>query len=437
MARLDHSGGSFTVTGSPSELGVKFRSDIAGVVAGIRFYKSVLNTGTHTGSLWTSTGTLLATGTFTNETGSGWQTLLFPSPVAISANTTYVASYHSSGTFSVDFGYFLAHGADNAPLHALQFGVDGPNGLFIYSPGGQFPNSGQGDDYWVDVVFGTGAGGSPPPTPQSIVAVAGSSQSATVGATFAVPLQVKVLDGSSNPLSGITVTFSAPTSGASSTFAGSGFSATAVTNAQGLAVAPALTANNTLGSYTVTASVGSLTPAIFTLSNTAVGTPPTPTGNMSIWPDSATPAIPSAFIGSPMELGVKFRSDIAGVVAGIRFYKGVLNTDTHTGSLWTSTGTLLATGTFANETGSGWQTLLFSSPVAISANTTYVASYHSSGVFSVDFGYFLAHGADNAPLHALQFGVDGPNSVFIYSPGGQFPTNGSGDNYWVDVVFQH
>jgi hypothetical protein len=288
----------------------------------------------------------------------------------------------------------------------------------------------------VDVVFGTGAGGPPSPTPQSIVAVAGSSQSATVGATFAVPLEVKVLDGSSNPLGGITVTFNAPTSGASSTFAASGFSAIAVTNAQGLAFAPALTANNTVGNYTVTASVGSLAPALFTLSNTAVGTPP-PTGNTSIWPDSATPAIPSAVIGSPMELGVRFRSDIAGVVAGIRFYKGVLNTGTHTGSLWTSTGTLLATGTFTDETGSGWQTFLFPSPVAISANTTYVASYHSSGVFSVDFGYFLAHGADNAPLHALQFGVDGPNGVFSYSPGGQFPTTGNGDNYWVDVVFQH
>ena len=98
---------------------------------------------------------------------------------------------------------------------------------------------------------------------------------------------------------------------------------------------------------------------------------------------------------------------------------------------------MLATGTFTNETSSGWQTLLFYSPVAISANTTYVASYHSSGVFSVDFNYFQTHGADNAPLHALQSGVDGPNGLFIYSPGGQFPNSGSGDNYWVDVVFQH
>ena len=44
-------------------------------------------------------------------------------------------------------------------------------------------------------------------------------------------------------------------------------------------------------------------------------------------------------------------------------------------SLWSSTGTLLATGTFSNETASGWQELDFSSPVAVTAGTTYVASY--------------------------------------------------------------
>jgi uncharacterized protein YkwD len=431
--------GSATVN-TPVELGVKFRSDISGVVTGIRFYKSALNTGTHTGSLWSSTGTLLATGTFTNETSSGWQTLMFSSPVAISANTTYIASYHSSGFLSLDFNYFLTKGADNPPLHALQYGVDGPNGLLAISPGGQFPNTGNGGhNFWVDVLFSSAA--PPPPilpTPQSITVVAGSSQSATVGAAFSVPLQVKVLDGSLNPMSNVTVTFNAPVSGASAMFAGGGASATVMTNANGIAVAPSLTANTTVGSYTIAASVGNLAPAQFSLSNTAAPPPPPPSsGSISIWPDSTTPAIRSATVNMPVELGVKFRSDVSGLVTGIRFYKGLPNTGTHTGSLWTSTGTLLATATFTNETGSGWQTLMFSSPVPISANTTYVASYHSpNGTFSLDFDYFL-HGVDNAPLHALQYGVDGPNGLLLFSPGGQFPAYGNGNNYWVDVVFQH
>ena len=62
-------------------------------MTGVRFYKASTNTGTHIGSLWTSSGTLLASATFANETASGWQQVNFSTPVAISANTTYVAAY--------------------------------------------------------------------------------------------------------------------------------------------------------------------------------------------------------------------------------------------------------------------------------------------------------------------------------------------------------
>ena len=53
------------------ELGVKFRSDTGGYVKSVRFYKGATNTGVHIGNLWTSTGTRLATATFTDETASG------------------------------------------------------------------------------------------------------------------------------------------------------------------------------------------------------------------------------------------------------------------------------------------------------------------------------------------------------------------------------
>src|ERR1051326_5078927 len=80
---------------SAYELGVKFYSDISGFITSLRFYKGSANTGTHIGNLWTASGTLLATATFTNETSSGWQTVEFGTPVPIVANTTYVASYRS------------------------------------------------------------------------------------------------------------------------------------------------------------------------------------------------------------------------------------------------------------------------------------------------------------------------------------------------------
>jgi hypothetical protein len=61
------------------ELGVKFRSTVNGSITGIRFYKGSTNTGTHVANLWSSSGTLLATATFTGETAYGWQQVLFSS----------------------------------------------------------------------------------------------------------------------------------------------------------------------------------------------------------------------------------------------------------------------------------------------------------------------------------------------------------------------
>ena len=127
---------------------------------------------------------------------------------------------------------------------------------------------------------------------------------------------------------------------------------------------------------------------------------------MTIWPSTAVPQNVDDGADESIELGVKFRSDVAGTIRGIRFYKAAANTGTHTGSLWTSTGTLLGTATFTNETASGWQQVLFATPVAIAANTVYVASYHANGGhYSADPDYFAKSGFDNPPLHALASGV--------------------------------
>jgi hypothetical protein len=74
------------------ELGFKFQASTNGSIMGVEFYKGPQNTGTHVADLWTATGTLLATATFTNETASRWQQVNFSNPVAITAGTTYVAS---------------------------------------------------------------------------------------------------------------------------------------------------------------------------------------------------------------------------------------------------------------------------------------------------------------------------------------------------------
>ena len=158
------------------------------------------------------------------------------------------------------------------------------------------------------------------------------------------------------------------------------------------------------------------------------------TGN-TIFAASAVPAVAADPDASAVELGVKFRSDADGSICGIRFYKGSTNTGTHVGKLWSSGGTLLAQATFTTETVSGWQQVNFASPVAVTANTVYVASYHApNGQYSVNAPFFTA-GVDNAPLHALQDGANGGNGVYLYGAGG-FPVNTfNSSNYWVDVVF--
>ena len=96
-----------TADSSAVEVGVKFRTSQAGYITGIRFYKGTGNTGTHVGSLWTSTGTKLASVTFTGETATGWQQATFGAPVPVAANTTYVASYYAPvGRYAVNSSYF-------------------------------------------------------------------------------------------------------------------------------------------------------------------------------------------------------------------------------------------------------------------------------------------------------------------------------------------
>jgi hypothetical protein len=211
----------------------------------------------------------------------------------------------------------------------------------------------------------------------------------------------------------------------------------AVTGAGGTAgKLPKFTGVNSIGDSIVTDNGSNISVS----GNVNLLDPPTSVPEVSIWPTNPVPEVedqPDAHAPPDVELGVKFRADVDGVITGIRFYKGSQNTGTHTGSLWTSGGALLSTATFTDETASGWQQVRFSSPIAISADTTYVASYHTaSGFYSISDSFFTT-GVDNAPLHALQDGVDGPNGVFRYSLTPAFPNlTFSRTNYWVDVLFR-
>ncbi|MHA3774172.1 DUF4082 domain-containing protein [Verrucomicrobiota bacterium sgz303538] len=398
---------------SPVELGVKFRSDVAGSITGIRFYKAATNTGTHVGSLWTSSGTRLAAATFSGETASGWQQVNFSTPVSIAANTVYIASYHCpNGHYSEDLNYFATSGVDNGSLHLLANGVSGGNGVYSYGTAGTFPVSAfQASNYWVDVAFTAGSSGSPVSITTS--SMPAGNQSSAYNATLdasggTLPRTWSLASGSLPP--GLTL--------GSSTGVISG-------------------TPTTQGTFSFTVKVTDSSTPVQTASKAlsiAIGAP---SPFVSAWPATTVPGVVDGGPDSPVELGVKFRVDVPGTIAGVRFYKGSANSGTHVGSLWSSTGTRLASATFTGETASGWQQVNFSTPVSVSANTVYIVSYHCpAGHYSEDQNYFLTSGVDNGPLHLLASGVSGANGVYTYGTAGSFPTSTfRASNYWVDVVF--
>ncbi|MEX0679332.1 MAG: N,N-dimethylformamidase beta subunit family domain-containing protein, partial [Pirellulales bacterium] len=473
--------------GEAVEVGVRFMASTNGSVSGVRFYKGAANTGTHTGSLWTASGQLLATATFTGESSSGWQQVNFANPVAVTAGTTYTASYHTdAGNYSVNLSYFTKWGIDSGPLHAMPEGSFGHNGVYLYGDGGFPIYSFQGSNYWVDVVLST----VPPadgeaPTVTAFNPVSGATNVATGAAptvTFSETLNASTVNTStiflrnaSNVVIPSTVAYNSSTNTATltptsalaasttytivvkggsagvkdqvgnalvsdvtssfTTAAAADTTAPTVTSfnpANGASnvaagAAPTVTFSETLNVSTINTGTIFLrdagnvvvpsTVAYNSSTNTATLTPSAALANSttytivvkggsagvkdlagnalvsdatssfttaaasttsSLWAKSVTPAIADSGDSSSIELGVKFSSNTNGFITGLWFYKGAANTGTHTGKLWSASGQLLATANFTGESASGWQQVNFANPVAVTAGTTYTASYHAN-----------------------------------------------------------
>ena len=406
--------------GQAVELGVKFTPSSSGFITGVRFYKSTANTGVHTGSLWSASGQLLATATFTGEGGSGWQQVLFSTPVAVSAGTTYTASYHTNtGHYALNRSFFTSSFLSGP----LQVPING--GVYLYGAGGFPTQSYQGSNYWVDVLFST-----TPPVDTTPPTVTGFTPAS--GAT-GVAINSSVTVTFSEALNPSTVNTNTVQLMNGSTPVAASVSYNASTNTVTLTPTAAL-ANST--SYTIVVVGGAsgvkdlAGNALVANASSSFTTVPAAPTTYSLWNASATPAMPDSGDGQAVELGVKFTPSTSGFITGVRFYKSAANTGVHTGSLWSASGQLLATATFTGEGGSGWQQVLFSTPVAVSAGTTYVASYHTNtGHYALNRSFFTSSFLSGP----LQVPING--GVYLYGSGG-FPTQSyQGSNYWVDVVF--
>ena len=274
--------------GSAVNLGMRFSPSVAGEITGVQFYKAAANVGTHVGSLWSSTGSLMGSVTFTNETASGWQTANFASPIPVKANTQYVVSYLApAGHYSVDSGYFATQGAGIAPLTAPASTSTAPNGIYAYSSTSTFPsNVSNNSNYWVDPVFLDHTSTVPPTVTAHTPASSATSVpvNAPITATFSEGIDPSTLTFTLNSQSG-------PVTAGTVSYNQTGDVATFTPNGE-LALSTAYTAT-----VTATDLWGNVIAAPYSWSFTTSSTPPTFTCPCSLWGGTATPATTDVGLG--------------------------------------------------------------------------------------------------------------------------------------------
>jgi hypothetical protein len=153
---------------------MKFQSAAPGQITAIRYWKASSESGTHVGHLWSATGILLATATFTNETAGGWQQQALATPLSIQAGTTYVVSVNIN-SYYVDVVGGLATSVVNGDLSSV---ADGQNGVF--GSAGNFPTASfNNSNYFRDIIFTPGWG--------TTVPLIGSDEIFLSGVGFPVP----------------------------------------------------------------------------------------------------------------------------------------------------------------------------------------------------------------------------------------------------------
>lgn len=475
-------------------LGMKFRASVPGQITGVRFYKVPGDGSQHVGLLYDAANPThaLAAVTFAGETAYGWQKATFSPAVSIDANKTYVIAYYSPLGYYASTSPAFAQPVINGPLHGLAYsegnGVKTANvslQSFNYAPTLAMPTDTTaqcGTNYWVDADFvpfpaqtlfassdvpaGTGNGGpanagqlgtkfraSLPGqvtgvrfykvlgdtgrhvgqlydangTLKATAAFTGESASGWQEAAFAQPVAIPA---------NTTYTISYHSSAGVYSYTLQGF-AQAVVNGPLRGLADGEDGGNGVFSLSPTPTF----PTSSSQANNYWVDPvfvPTPTPvNTLFWPTQMPAGVSNNFPLDSVQLGMKFRADVPGLVKGVRFYKADGDQGQHVGQLYSRSGLLLATVNFTNESAYGWQQATFPSPVAIVADSTYVISYFSpQGGFTYTSQGF-AQAIVNGPLRGLANGQDGGNGVGLYTNVPTFPTQTSNaTNYWVDAVFE-
>jgi hypothetical protein len=255
------------------------------------------------------------------------------------------------------------------------------------------------------IVFAAQRITSPPPV-TVITGTSGSPQSAQVNTPFTAPLVATVTQGGA-PVTGASVTFTAPSVGASGAFADGTTTMTATTNSSGVAVSSTFTANSTAGSYNVSATVsGALSTANFSLTNLPApvetiiatsGTPQTATVSTSF----AGPLVAAVTTGGTPTAGVAVTFTAPSNGASGTFSNGLATeTDTTnssgvaTSTTFTAnsrTGAYFLTATAVGASSSATFGLTNSAPTLASGNYVFsLSGADKNGFYTVAGAFTLA-----------------------------------------------
>jgi methionine-rich copper-binding protein CopC len=396
--------------GSATTLGMIFVPSSDGFVNGVRFYKSAANTGTHTGTLYSSTGTVLATGTFTNETATGWQTLTFDAGVAVTAGTKYVVGYYAPVGHYAYTAYFFAPGPlTSASLTAIG-GLGVANG--VYASGSSYPNSSyHQSNYFVDPLF----------TLSTQAPLAANAVSPLVGAGSVLTSATVVgrfnKDPGDTSMAISLVAPGGPVAG-TSTYDPATFQLT-FTPTQPLAYSTTFTATITDAGLS----------APFSWSFTSVAAPRLP-GQCpcTLLQDTDQPTTLATNDLANVTVGVAFAPTQNGTITSIRYWKPLGVAGPHPVTLYGPTGTALGTATASSETTVGWQSATFATAIAVTTGTTYTAA-----VQFPQGGYPYSYGTYGVAQTVGPLATPANAGRYVYGTG--WPTNAVPTGYFVDLSF--
>jgi hypothetical protein len=390
------------------DIGVKFTTRGSAITSGIRFYADAGETGPFTVHLADASGTELASATASAVGSSGWYEGTFSSPVSTPAGD-YIAWRNADAGGNPYLTNGLNGGIGNPG--DVAYVKSGNSGLYDTQPHSGVPSTTTNTGYFISPVSSDSTA---PGAPTVTADVNAASVTLHVSGGY---------DGTNNDGTAQRRLYR---------------NGTIIADLDGTAES----ANVTILDKNVTGGAGytyTVKSADFcgNLSSASAGASVAASSEETVFGNQVPYATDTSDTSS-VELGMRVTPAVNGYITGVRFYRTVANANGYVANLWSDGGTNLATGSTltGGSVTPGWNEIRFSSPVAVTANTTYVVSYFTdAGQYSYTPNAF-ASAVTNGDLTAPADSSGSHNGVYSYNATSGFPTSSyNANSYAVDAIF--